>query len=111
MREHAESRALGNIGALSHLKKERPEVIIGLCGCMVQQDHIPEKIRRSYPQVELLFGTHALWRFPELLYRKLSGEKRVFDTSGDARGEIAEGSAGFAGKRSAGLAVDHVWLQ
>ena len=91
VREHAESRALGNIGALSHLKKERPEVIIGLCGCMVQQDHIPEKIRRSYPQVELLFGTHALWRFPELLYRKLSGEKRVFDTSGDARGEIAEG--------------------
>lgn len=91
VREHAESRALGNIGALSHLKKERPEITIGLCGCMVQQEHMPDKIRRSYPQVNLLFGTHALWRFPELLYRRLSGEKRVFDTSGDARGEIAEG--------------------
>ena len=67
VREHAESRALGNIGALSHLKKQRPDITIGLCGCMVQQKHIPDKIRRSYPQVNLLFGTHALWRFPELL--------------------------------------------
>lgn len=91
VREHAESRALGNIGALSHLKKQRPEITIGLCGCMVQQEHVPDKIRKSYPQVNLLFGTHALWRFPELLYRRLSGEKRVFDTSGDARGSIAEG--------------------
>ncbi len=89
VRAHAEDRALGNIGALAHLKKERPDITIGLCGCMVQQDHIPDKIRRSYPQVNLLFGTHALWRFPELLYRRLTGEKRVFDTSGT--GEIAEG--------------------
>lgn len=91
VREHAESRALGNIGALSHLKKQRPDITIGLCGCMVQQKHIPDKIRKSYPQVNLLFGTHALWRFPELLYRRLSGEKRVFDTSGEERGTIAEG--------------------
>lgn len=91
VREHAESRALGNIGALSHLKKRRPEITIGLCGCMVQQEHVPDKIRKSYPQVNLLFGTHALWRFPELLYRRLSGERRVFDTSGDVRGSIAEG--------------------
>ena len=91
VREHAESRALGNIGALSHLKKQRPDITIGLCGCMVQQEHMPDKIRKSYPQVNLLFGTHALWRLPELLYRRLSGEKRVFDISGDARGTIAEG--------------------
>ncbi|MGN1009020.1 MAG: tRNA (N6-isopentenyl adenosine(37)-C2)-methylthiotransferase MiaB [Butyricicoccus sp.] len=91
VREHAESRALGNIGALAHLKKQRPDITIGLCGCMVQQEHVPDKIRKSYPQVNLLFGTHALWRFPELLYRRLTGEKRVFDTTGDARGSIAEG--------------------
>ncbi len=71
VREHAESRALGNIGALSHLKKQRPDITIGLCGCMVQQEHMPDKIRKSYPQVNLLFGTHALWRLPEL-------EKSVF---------------------------------
>lgn len=91
VREHAESRALGNVGALSHLKKARPEVTICLCGCMVQQEHMPEKIKKSYPQVDLVFGTHALWRFPELLYRRLTGDKRVFDTSGDAAGYIAEG--------------------
>ena len=91
VREHAESRALGNVGALSHLKKARPEVTICLCGCMVQQDHIPEKIKKSYPQVDLVFGTHALWRFPELLYRSLTGDKRIFDTSGESSGYIAEG--------------------
>lgn len=111
VREHAESRALGNIGALSHLKKQRPEITIGLCGCMVQQEHVPDKIRKSYPQVNLLFGTHALWRFPELLYRRLSGEKRVFDTSGDARGSIAEGLPVQREKGPEGLAVDYVWLQ
>ena len=91
VREHAESRALGNVGALSHLKKARPEVTICLCGCMVQQAHMPEKIKKSYPQVDLVFGTHALWRFPELLYRRLTGDKRVFDTTGDEGGYIAEG--------------------
>ena len=64
VREHAEDRAFGNIGALSHLKKRRPEVIIALCGCMAQQEKNVEKIKKSYPQVSLLFGTHALWRFP-----------------------------------------------
>ena len=89
VREHAEDRAFGNIGALSHLKKRRPEVVIALCGCMAQQEKNVEKIKKSYPQVSLLFGTHALWRFPSLLYRVLSGEKRVFDISGED--DIAEG--------------------
>ena len=89
--EHAESRALGNVGALSHLKKRRPDVTICLCGCMVQQEAMKEKVKKSYPQVDLVFGTHALWRFPELLYRRLTGDKRVFDISGEERGYIAEG--------------------
>lgn len=89
VREHAEDRAFGNIGSLSHLKKRRPEVIIALCGCMAQQEKNVEKIKKSYPQVSLLFGTHALWRFPSLLYRVLTGEKRVFDIGGED--DIAEG--------------------
>ena len=89
VREHAEDRAFGNIGSLSHLKKRRPEVVIALCGCMAQQEKNVEKIKRSYPQVSLLFGTHALWRFPSLLYHVLTGEKRVFDISGED--DIAEG--------------------
>lgn len=91
VREHAEDRAFGNIGALAHLKKKRPEVIIALCGCMAQQQKNVDKIKKSYPQVSLLFGTHALWRFPSLLYRVLTGEKRVFDIGGEDCGEIAEG--------------------
>lgn len=91
VREHAEARAFGNVGALSHLKKARPEVVIALCGCMVQQEHNAEKVKKSYPHVDLVFGTHALWRFPELLFRTLVGGKRVFDISGDEKGEIAEG--------------------
>ena len=89
VREHAEDRAFGNIGSLSHLKKRRPEVILALCGCMAQQEKNVEKIKKSYPQVSLLFGTHALWRFPSLLYRVLTGEKRVFDIGGED--DIAEG--------------------
>ena len=91
VREHAESRALGNVGALSHLKKRRPDVTICLCGCMVQQEAMAEKVKKSYPQVDLVFGTHALWRFPELLYRRLTGDKRIFDISGEESGYIAEG--------------------
>lgn len=89
VREHAEDRAFGNIGALSHLKKQRPDVVIALCGCMAQQEKNVEKIKKSYPQVSLLFGTHALWRFPSLLYRVLTEKKRVFDIGGVD--DIAEG--------------------
>ncbi|MGO5095983.1 tRNA (N6-isopentenyl adenosine(37)-C2)-methylthiotransferase MiaB [Agathobaculum sp. LCP25S3_E8] len=89
VREHAEDRAFGNIGALSHLKKQRPDVVIALCGCMAQQEKNVEKIKKSYPQVSLLFGTHALWRFPSLLYRVLTEKKRVFDIGGED--DIAEG--------------------
>ena len=89
VRELAEDRAFGNIGALSHLKKQRPDVVIALCGCMAQQQKNVEKIKKSYPQVSLLFGTHALWRFPSLLYRVLTEKKRVFDIGGED--DIAEG--------------------
>ncbi len=89
VREHAEDRAFGNIGALSHLKKQRPDVVIALCGCMAQQQKNVEKIKKSYPQVSLMFGTHALWRFPSLLYRVLTEKKRVFDIGGED--DIAEG--------------------
>lgn len=91
VRENAENRVFGNVGALAHLKKQNPDLLIALCGCMMQQEHIAEKIKKSYPQVDLVFGTHALWRFPELLYRAMTGDNRVFDISGDDAGEIVEG--------------------
>ncbi|MDP4108770.1 MAG: tRNA (N6-isopentenyl adenosine(37)-C2)-methylthiotransferase MiaB [Bacillota bacterium] len=92
VREHAEMRVLGNVGALSHIKKRNPDLIIAVCGCMVQQESVQEKLKKSYPYVDLVFGTHAVWRFPELLYKKLSGGGRVFDAvNAEERGMIAEG--------------------
>ena len=80
VREHAEMRVLGNVGALNHTKKAKPEQIICLCGCMVQRPGMADRIRRSYPLVDVTFGPHAVWRFPELLCRRLSEKKRIFAT-------------------------------
>ena len=90
VREHAEMRVLGNVGALNHSKKNKPEQIIAVCGCMVQQQHMAEKIKKSYPVVDLVFGPHELWRFPELLEQVMTRHKRVFATE-DSSGAVAEG--------------------
>ena len=90
VREHAEMRVLGNVGSLSHTKKAKPEQIICMCGCMVQQPHMAEKIRRSYPIVSLVFGPHELWRFPELLLRVMTKKGRVFEVA-PSDGVVAEG--------------------
>ncbi len=90
VREHAEMRVLGNVGALNHTKKARPGQVICVCGCMVQQEHMARKIKMSYPIVDLVFGPHELWRFPELLLEVLERHKRVFATEKDD-GAVAEG--------------------
>ena len=92
VREHAEMRVFGNVGQLNHAKKEKPNQIIAVCGCMVQQEHIAEKIKKSYPIVDLVFGPHELWRFPELLKQVMFAKKRkrVFETS-PCDGTVAEG--------------------
>lgn len=90
IREHAEDRVFGNVGALVHAKRAHPGQIICLCGCMAQEPQVAEKIRQSYRHVDLVFGPHALWKFPELLYRVVSRRGRVFETTDEA-GSIAEG--------------------
>ena len=90
VREHAEQRVLGNVGALTHTKRHNPNQIICLCGCMMQEPHNVEKVRRSFRHVDLVFGPHALWRFPELLWRIQTRRGRIFDTPDEA-GSIAEG--------------------
>ena len=67
VRENAELKVYGNLGELKHLKENNPDIIIAICGCMMQQKHVVEKIKKSYPFVDLVFGTHNLHRFPELL--------------------------------------------
>lgn len=90
IREHAEDRVFGNIGAVKKLKKAKPELIIALCGCMMQQKHIRDKIYNSYPFVDIVFGTHAHYLLPELMKQYLTRGKRVVSAF-DIDGEIAEG--------------------
>ena len=90
VREHAEMRVFGNLGALTHSKKKNPQQIIAVCGCMVQQEHVVEKIKKSFRHVDLVFGPDELWRFPELLYSAMSRKKRVF-APGSGDGRVAEG--------------------
>lgn len=89
VRENAEDRVYGRLGILKHIKESRPEMIIGLCGCMVQQDHIVEKIKKTHNHVDLIFGTHALYKLPELLYNTITEKQRVIDTE-NSDGAIAE---------------------
>lgn len=91
VREHAEDRVFGNIGRFKILKKNNPNLIIAICGCMVQQEHIKEKLRCSYPYVDLTFGPPARHRLPELMYRRLTGGKRIFENGEDNAG-IVEGT-------------------
>jgi tRNA-2-methylthio-N6-dimethylallyladenosine synthase len=67
VRENAELKIYGNLGEIKHLKEKKPDMIVAVCGCMMQQKHVVEKIRKSYSFVDLVFGTHNLHRFPELL--------------------------------------------
>jgi len=90
IREHAEQRVFGNLGALTHTKRRHPRQKIFLCGCMAGQQHVVERIRKSFPHVSGVFSTHHLWQFPEILHRVLDTGKRCFFTD-DEPGSIAEG--------------------
>ena len=95
VREHAQMRVFGNVGALTHIKREHPERIVVLCGCMAQSQEIREQVKRSYRMVDLCFGPHDLWRFPELLEETISvhglsgSRSRVFSATGEE--SVAEG--------------------
>ena len=91
VREHAEERALSITGQFKHLKEKKPELIIGICGCMVSQETRKERIKHSYPYVSFLFGTSMLYRMPEILYRYLHEHKRQFFLDAGDAGNIAEG--------------------
>ena len=89
VREHAEDRVFGNVGRLKTRRLAEKHVRIALCGCMVQQASVAEKLRAHYPFVDLIFGTHAVHRLPELLYRLYTTERRVTDIADEP--SIAEG--------------------
>ena len=90
IREHAEKRALSIVGRFKHYKQERPDIIIGVSGCMTAQEHRREHFKRSYHYVDFTFGTGALHRLPEFVFNALNGGKRYFDIDKEVP-EIAEG--------------------
>ena len=90
IREHAEQRVFGNLGALTHTKRRHEGQKIFLCGCMAGQGHVVERIKKSFPHVDGVFSTHHLWQFPEILFNVLTRKKRQFYVA-DEPGSIAEG--------------------
>ena len=89
IREHAEDRVFGNVGALKNIKAEKKDMKILLCGCMMQQERVAKKIRTSYPFVDIVFGTHVIHKLPEFLYRSLSAGKKIYELP-DEDGVIVE---------------------
>ena len=90
IREHAEQRVFGNLGALVHTKRRHPGQKIFLCGCMAGEEIVSQRIKNSYHHVDGVFSTHHLWQFPEILFNVLSKGKRQFYVA-DEPGSIAEG--------------------
>ena len=79
IREHAQDRVFGNVGALKSLKKKNKNLIIALCGCMMEQEHVKERIEKSFPFVDLVFGTHSMNYLPELIFKVISDKHRIFE--------------------------------
>lgn len=89
VRENAEDKLFGKLGELKRIKEKRG-TIIAICGCMMQEKHITDKIRESYPYTDIIFGTHTLHKFPEDLYKILESQKKMQDVI-DIDGEVYEG--------------------
>lgn len=90
IREHAQEKVFGNIGALKHLKKQNKNLKIAVCGCMTEQAHVTQKIKNSYPFVDLVFGTKSMGEFLELLYKCYANDKRLFYKSTSEYADLAE---------------------
>lgn len=89
VREHAEQKVYGHLGSLKKLKEEKPELKIAICGCMMQQKEVVSHIEKTYRHVDLIFGTHNLYKFPELLLKSFNRDKMVIDVL-DTDGDIVE---------------------
>ncbi|MBQ1186412.1 MAG: tRNA (N6-isopentenyl adenosine(37)-C2)-methylthiotransferase MiaB [Clostridia bacterium] len=83
VREHAEDRVFGNIGRMKALKKQRQGMLVAVCGCMSQQQIISDRIKNSYPYVDIVLGTRHSHKLPEYIYKRLTGAARIFDISED----------------------------
>ena len=90
VRDNAQRRALGNVTWLKELKKTRPEMMVAVCGCMMQQPGMGEQILRQYPFVDVAFGTHNLYRFAQLMLQAVKNRRRVVEVIQEDEGSIPE---------------------
>ena len=79
IRENAENRVFGELGRIKSLKKQKPSLIMGICGCMSQEEHVVNTIKDKYPQVDLVFGTHNIHMLGEYLYEIINNNSRIID--------------------------------
>ena len=79
VRENANLRVYGRLGQMKQIKKKNPSMLIALCGCMMQEPEVVEKLKKSYRHVDLIFGTHNIFKFAELIYRRLTENQMVID--------------------------------
>ncbi len=79
VRENANLKVYGRLGKLGHIKESRPELMIALCGCMMQEPDVVEKIKTSYKFVDIIFGTHNIYEFPELLFKSLAERQKIYE--------------------------------
>lgn len=79
VRENANMRVYGRLGQLNRVKKQKPHMLIGLCGCMMQEPEVVEKLKKSYRFVDLIFGTHNIYKFAELIVTRLESQRMVID--------------------------------
>lgn len=90
VREHAELKVYGNIGALKELKSKKPHLMIGICGCMMQQKEVSDFIQKRFPYVDIIFGTHNLHLFPIFLYHAIVSGQNIIKIQED-EGDVIEG--------------------
>lgn len=90
VRENAELKVYGNLGHLKLAKRKNPDLKIAVCGCMMQQPHVVKEIKSKYKHVDLVFGTHNLYKFPELLTNTMDSDSILVDVW-DVDGEVVEG--------------------
>ncbi|MDD2533786.1 MAG: tRNA (N6-isopentenyl adenosine(37)-C2)-methylthiotransferase MiaB, partial [Eubacteriales bacterium] len=101
VRENADDRFFGNLGLVKNIKRERPELLVGLAGCLMTQEDAVAKIRQSYPFVDVVFGPQDIYRMPELIYQRMTDVRRVYEVGPDDT--LAEGLPIHRGRKHRAL--------
>ncbi|MBQ3967639.1 MAG: radical SAM protein, partial [Lachnospiraceae bacterium] len=90
VRENANLKVYGRLGYLNSLKRERPDMLIAMCGCMMQEKHVVDTIKEKYRFVDIVFGTYNIYKTAELLYLRLTGGNMVIDIWNENKGVVEE---------------------